>query len=152
MPRSVIELVAALVATAVAVAGIVEASGYRGASSYMPLAVTGIAAVLGLVWAGQSAFALARGAGGTMQFPAALVGRFIIIVAAAVAYVYGIAHIGYFTSTIIMVPVLSTAIGYRNFVVTVLATIGFCAVLYAVFRLLLSVPLPPEAILNLLGA
>lgn len=152
MPKGVIELFAALVVTLVAAAGIFEASGYRGASSYMPVAVTGLATLLGLVWMAQSALALARGTSGTLAVPASVLIRFVAIVAIAAGYVFTIAHFGYFTATIVMVPLLSTAIGYRNFRVTALTTLGFCVVLYGVFRLLLSVPLPPEAILGLIGA
>lgn len=152
MPRGVIELFAALVVTLVAAAGVFEASGYRGASAYMPVAVTGLATALGLVWMAQSAIALSRGTSGTLSASPAVLGRFVAIALIAGAYIFGMAHVGYFTATVVMVPLLSTAIGYRNFRVTALATLGFCVVLYAVFRLLLSVPLPPEAILGLIGA
>ncbi|WP_108662163.1 tripartite tricarboxylate transporter TctB family protein [Acuticoccus kandeliae] len=152
MPKGVIELFAGLIATAVAIAGIFEASSYRGASSYMPIAVTAIAAALGLAWMAQSAIALSRGTSGTLTVSPVKVARFFVIVAVAAAYVFGVSHFGYFTSTIVMVPVLSLAIGYHNIVAIVLTTIGFCVVLYAVFRLLLSVPLPQETILSLIGA
>ncbi|WMS44677.1 tripartite tricarboxylate transporter TctB family protein [Acuticoccus sp. MNP-M23] len=152
MPKGAIELFAALVVTLVAAAGIFEASSYRGASAYMPVAVTGLATALGVVWMAQSVLGLARGTSGTLNVPAPVLVRFVAIVAIAAGYVFAIAHFGYFTATIVMVPLLSTAIGYRNYRVTLLTTIGFCVVLYGVFRLLLSVPLPPETLLEMIGA
>ncbi len=151
MPKGVIELFAALVVTIVAAAGIYEASAYRGASSYMPVAVTGLATALGIVWMAQSAIALARGTSGTLNLPAAVLVRFLVIVGIAAAYVFAMGHFGYFTATVVMVPLLAFAIGYRNLLVIALTTVGFCVVLYGVFRLLLSVPLPQEAILGLIG-
>ena len=150
--RAAIELGSALIVAAVSVGALVEASGYRGASAYMPLAVTAFATALALVWAGQSALALARGSGGRFEISAQAVARFVVIVAAVVAYVFGITYAGFFTATVLMVPALAFAIGYRDVVTTALATIGFCLVLYGVFRLLLSIPLPPEAILQIPGA
>lgn len=149
--RAVIELVAALGVGAISVLGVVEASRYNGASSYMPLAVTGLAVALSGVWAVQAALALARGGGGSFDIGAHLLARFAIIVAAVIAYVAGIGTIGFFTSTFIMVPGLAILIGYRNIPVALLSTVGFCVVLYAVFRLLLSIPLPPERLFQAMG-
>lgn len=149
--RAAIELAAALGVGAISVFGVVEASRYHGASSYMPLAVTGLSVALAGVWAVQSALALARGRGAYFTIPAPVMVRFAIVVAAVVLYVVGIGSVGFFTSTVVMVPGLAMLIGYRNVPVALIATAGFCAVLYGVFRLLLAVPLPPERLFQAMG-
>ena len=149
--RAAIELATALGVGAISVLGVIEAAGYRGASSYMPLAVTGFAAALSAVWATQSALALSRGTGVRVTLDRGLLLRFAIIVAAVIGYVLAVTYVGFCTATLIMVPGLSFLIGYRNLPVALITSAGFCVVLYGVFRLLLSIPLPPETLLQALG-
>ncbi|MBJ3774877.1 tripartite tricarboxylate transporter TctB family protein [Acuticoccus mangrovi] len=151
MNRRTVELVVALAVGALCVGGLFEAYSYRGQSSTMPLAVVGTALALSLIWAVQSAVGLARG--DTAAFsPSPLEAlRFAIVVVAAVLYVYGVIHVGFFTSTVIMVPVLAAALGYRNWLASLIATVIFVAVLYGVFHMLLAIPLPPETLLGSLG-
>jgi len=152
MKRAGVELAAALSVCVISVAGVAEASGYRGASAYMPVTVTVLAATLSLVWGGQCAVTLFRGDGESLAIPAVQVWRFATVIGIAILYVLGITHAGFFTATVIMIPLLALSIGYRNLTLTLVATGAFCILLYAVFRLLLSIPLPPERILQWTGS
>lgn len=149
--RAAVELAVALGVGAISVAGVLEASGYRAGSSTMPLAVTAFAAALSAVWAVQAGTALARGTWGRLEVTGGAVRRFALVVAATVLYVLAVTHVGFFTSTLVMVPLFAFAIGYRNLKVALAATAGFCVVLYGVFRLLLKIPLPQEVLLRGLG-
>jgi putative tricarboxylic transport membrane protein len=151
MRKAAVELPVALALCALCVAGLLEASGYRGQSSYFPLAVIGFATVLAAIWAGQSAIALARGAGARFEARAGDLARFGFVVAVIVVYTLGVAWLGFFTSTIVMVPVLAAVLGYRQWGVSLVATLAFVTILYGVFRLLLAIPLPREAVLGFIG-
>ena len=78
--------------------------------------------------------------------------RFVLILAVGAAYVAGFVWLGFFTSTVIMVPAVAWMLGYREPKVILLTTLSITLVLYAVFRLLLGVPLPEEALWSLFGA
>ena len=149
--RAAIELVAALAVGAVSAAAVAESYGYRGASSYMPTIIAGFAVALSAIWALQSAVALARGTWAPFEITGAAVLRFATIVAVTALYVLGITYAGFFTSTVVMVPLFAFLIGYRNLPVALIATAGFCVILYCVFRLLLKIPLPPETLLEQIG-
>ncbi|WP_420394518.1 tripartite tricarboxylate transporter TctB family protein [Acuticoccus sp.] len=149
--RFSVELLVACALAALCVAGLFEAWSYRAASKYTPVAVMGLALILSLVWMAQNAIPLVRGRFQELHVERGEVARFVGVVLAVATYVTGVVQIGFFTSTLVMVPLLSAAVGYRSWPIALAATVGFVAVLYGVFRLLLSIPLPPEAVLGLVG-
>jgi hypothetical protein len=152
MNRSVVELVAAGVSAAAFLFLLLEATGYPGRSAYMPVAAAAIGAAMCALWALRSLRLLA--AGQAERYPATRddLTRFALILGLAVLYVVGFITIGFFTSTLVLLPVFAVALGYRRWRVIALTTLGFALVLWVVFRLLLSLPLPPEAVLTLIGA
>lgn len=77
--------------------------------------------------------------------------RFAIIFVFSVAYCISIAAIGYYTATLIFIPLSLLALGYRSPVGLVAATLGFIAVTWLVIGVLFSRVLPPERILQLFG-
>jgi putative tricarboxylic transport membrane protein len=151
MRKAAVELPVALALCALGVGGLVEASGYRGQSSYFPLAVLGFGTALAVVWAGQCSLALARGAHPRFEARAGDFARFGFVVVVIVLYTLAVAWAGFFTATLVMVPALAGVLGYRRWGVAILATLVFVTVLYGVFRLLLSIPLPREAVLGFIG-
>lgn len=151
MTKRTLELVAAALVAVVFAALFLEAMTYRGRSSYVPSAATALGFVMCLFWM-ISALRLSPEKGDApLPVTREDLGRFSLILFAGLLYMIGFAWIGFFTSTLIVVPVLAAVLGYRNWKVLVVTTIGFVILLYGVFRLLLSVPLPPEAILALMG-
>lgn len=151
MNRNALELIVALVVGAVFGYLLLESSGYRGQSSMMPLAATGLAVALCLVWAAQAGMGLVRHHGERVSPNRRELLHLALIVASVIAYVSAMQTIGFFTATLVMIPVLSGILGYHNWKVSLLATLGFVIVVYAVFRQLLSIPLPPEALLSLVA-
>lgn len=127
-----------------------QAVGYPGRSAYMPAAASGIGLLMCCVWALRAVRLLASGQAERYDATRSDVARFALILVAAAMYVAGFIWVGFFTSTIVMVPAVAMTLGYRNRTAVASTTLGFALVLYAVFRILLSVPLPPEALLTLL--
>lgn len=152
MNRDVVELVSALAVGLVFAAGLVVAMGYRGHSAYLPVASTGLATLLCVIWALQSVRAMMAAPSKQFGVSAGELGRFAQIVLMAAAYVLVTTWAGFFTATFIMVPGMAFVLGYRHPRMAFLVTAIFAAVLYGVFRLLLSIPLPREAVLTFLGA
>jgi len=95
---------------------------------------------------GSGGYQLERGAA-FFDSPA----RFAIIFVLSVAYCVGIAAAGYYTSTLLFIPVSLIVLGYRKPVAVVLATAGYVVVTWLVISVLFGRPLPPERILQLFG-
>jgi putative tricarboxylic transport membrane protein len=149
--KNAVELAVSLLVGAVSVFMLWEAWSYSGQSRYMPVAVTAFALAMSLVWAKQSARRLAGGAQDFLSPERAEVLRFAILLVVMTAYVLGVTYIGFFASTILLVPGLAFLAGYRNVPMAALATAVFVVILYLVFRMLLSIPLPPDYLLDLVG-
>lgn len=151
MTKRVVELLVAVAVGIASALALMEGWSYRGQSSYMPVAVSGFALFLSLAWAIQSLKGILVGDRQTFEVETADFVRFAVIVGTTIVYVLGVTYLGFFGSTLVMVPALAFAMGYRDWKVAAVATLVFVAVLYAVFRALLSIPLPYDALLNLLG-
>ncbi|MBL3575959.1 tripartite tricarboxylate transporter TctB family protein [Rhodovulum sulfidophilum] len=152
MNRHAIELVAAGLFAGLFAVLLSQGIGYPSRSSYMPVAASGIGLTMCLFWSVKAVRLLAAGEGENIYTTRADLVRFGLILGGGMAYIVGFIWLGFFTSILILVPAMSRALGYRNWVVIAATTLGFAIVLYAVFRLLLAVPLPPEALLTLFGA
>ncbi|MCA0851255.1 tripartite tricarboxylate transporter TctB family protein [Salipiger thiooxidans] len=123
---------------------------YGNRSAYMPSAASGLGLLMCIAWA-IGVFVTTQGEAAAPMATQADVRRFLIIVCAGAAFVAGFFWVGFFTTTLIFVPALSYAFGYRNALVIGLTTVGFVVVLYIVFRALLAVPLPPDRLLTMAG-
>lgn len=152
MNRRIIELTAAGVFAALFAFLFLIGIGYPGRSAYMPAAASGIGFLMCCLWALKAVRMLALGQAEPFDATASDVSRFVLIVVCGAAYLAGFVWLGFFTSTVIMVPAVAWFLDYREPKVIALTTLGFTIVLYVVFRMLLAVPLPKEAILTLLGA
>ena len=150
MRKQYIEIIVALAIIVICGAGFLGVREYRGQSSLMPVVVLGLMALLSMIWLGQSLWQL-RQSQETMRAEGPQLMRFVLFVAGVVLYVICLTYIGFFTATLLMVPLLSAALGYRNFKLTLPVSMAFVAILYAVFVLLLKIPLPPELISRLMG-
>jgi len=152
MNRRTIELAAAGVFAVLFAVLFLQGIGYSGRSAYMPAAASGIGFAMCCFWALQSVRILAAGRAERLEATGVDLSRFVLILAVGAAYVAGFVWLGFFTSTVIMVPAVAWMLGYRETKVILLTTLSFTLVLYAVFRLLLGVPLPEEALWSLFGA
>lgn len=77
--------------------------------------------------------------------------RFGIIFIASLAYCIGIAVIGYYTATLVFVPLSLIALGYRKPLGLILATGGYILVTWLVITVLFSRILPAERLLQIFG-
>lgn len=151
MRKAKIETGASLLVCAISIFGFWEAWGYAGEGGLMPRGIMALIILLSVIWVIQSARALQRGAGG-MIAPSPKQLRFAgMLVAAGLGLLFGMRLIGFYTSAAIIVPLLGYGLGYRNLRGLAVGTLLFLLLLVAVFRLLLAVPLPPEAILTMIG-
>lgn len=146
----VVELVIALVLLVLAGLGLAEATGFPRASAYLPVAVLGLTCALSLAWAVQSVLAIRRESP-TLHLDAAETRRLLTLAALSLLYALAIVEVGFFTSTILFVPLAGLLLGYRKVRGLAIATVAFTALLYSVFGLLLRTPLPPERLLQLFG-
>jgi hypothetical protein len=146
----IVELATALVLLALAGLGLVDAVGFPRASAYLPVAVLGLTCALSFAWAAQSALAIRRERP-TLRLDPAETRRLVTLAMLSLLYALGMEAIGFFTSTILFIPLAGLALGYRSWRGLAIATVGFIAVLYAVFGLLLQTPLPGERMLELIG-
>ena len=151
MNRCLVELAAAGIFAALFAFLFFEGIGYSGRSAYMPTAATGIGLLMCCFWALKSVRMLVAGQAEHFDVKVSDGVRFALISVAGSLYVAGFIWLGFFTSTVIMVPAVTWALGYREPKVIALTTLGFTIVLYVVFRLLLAIPLPREALLKLFG-
>ncbi|GHC28288.1 tripartite tricarboxylate transporter TctB family protein [Aidingimonas halophila] len=151
MNRLTFECVSGLVVLAASVAGLVESLSFNKQSAILPVAVTALACALSTIWLVTSAVAFLRGSGERIELDTREIMKLIMILLTALAYVYLMVLIGFFTTTLIVVPALAFMAGYRNAKVLTAATVGFVVILYGVFRGLLSVPLPDDILFSLIG-
>ena len=146
----IVELVVALVILGLSVLGLVDTTGFPRASAYLPTAVLGLACALSLAWVVQSVLAIRRERP-TLRLDPARTRRLLTLAALSLLYAVAIVGIGFFTSTMLFIPLSALLLGYRNAGGLVIATAAFAVLLYTVFGLLLRTPLPPELILRLVG-
>ena len=70
--------------------------------------------------------------------------RFLLVVFVIAAYAFGVATLGFYTSTTIMVPAVAFCFGYRKPLGLAIATIIFVGGIALIFMVLMNQELPPE--------
>jgi putative tricarboxylic transport membrane protein len=149
--KSGVELIAAGLFAALFAVLLYFATGYRGLSAYVPTVASGLGLLMCVLWSIKSVRTLAAGEAKDLDLERSEAKLFILVLVVGLAYMAGFVWLGFFTSTLIMLPCAAAALGYRNWTVIALTTVVFALILYGVFRVLLSVPLPPEALLKFFG-
>ena len=71
-------------------------------------------------------------------------GRFVLAVGMMALYVFAIDWVGYYTTTIIYIPLMAWLLGYRNKFVIVASTVIYLGVVLGVFDILFERQLPKE--------
>lgn len=151
MRKAKIETGASLIVCAISILGFWEAWGYAGEGGLMPRGIMALMILLSAIWLIQSARALLHGAGDMIVPSPKQLRSAGMLVAAGLGLLFGMKLIGFYTSAVIIVPMLGYGLGYRNLRGLAMGTLLFLLLLVAVFRLLLAVPLPPESILTMIG-
>ncbi len=148
MPKQYIEILVALLIAIISAWGMTDAAQYPGESSYVPVVVLSLSILLSVVWIGQTVMSL-RHCAETLSINRLEMVRFVIFVSIAIIYGCCFYLIGFFTSTLFMVPIAATLLGYRQWKVLIPTSIVFLIILNLVFSLMLKTPLPPELLFRL---
>ncbi|MBU2020748.1 MAG: tripartite tricarboxylate transporter TctB family protein [Gammaproteobacteria bacterium] len=149
MNKAKVELLSSTVVTIFSVCGLIEAWGYSATSGFLPRIVLFIMLALSLIWIAQSLRSILKfkSQEKTADFEW---GKFSLIISSSSLFVLGISYLGVITSSVIFTPLLALGLGYRNVKNVIIAAVVFCTLIYVVFRVVLRIPLPPEAISVLL--
>lgn len=139
--------IASAVVLALALAGFIHILELPAGAALFPKLVLGLTSLLSAIWLVSSlmnrrfdADLESEDASPFVENPVNLV----IFIVAIGAYIALIDIIGYFTSTILFMAVLTVALGFRRFVFTGVAIVLFVGLVYCVFILLFERPLPIE--------
>lgn len=69
-----------------------------------------------------------------------------------IVYLLVIEHLGYFTSSALLIMTLARFAGFKNWLALVSSAVGFCLFVYLVFVLIFDRPLPPELLIEMFTA
>lgn len=123
-----------------------EVGTYSGKSAIMPFAILCISSILSLVWLGQSLLELRKPLSTTNDIVADISESKKLFAFCSLTFIYviGILFIGFFTATIIAIPIISISLGYKSLKGIAITTVLFTSILFIIFSLFLKVPLPVE--------
>lgn len=151
MERAKIETGAALVSLIFSALGLIEAWSYSGEGGMMPRAVMLVMITLSAIWSVQSVARLGRHPGEVISAtPQQLRGAGLLAIAGLFLLI-GMHYLGFFTTTVIVLPAVAYGIGYRDAKGVAIATGLFMLLLIVVFRVFLAVPLPAELLSSFMG-
>jgi putative tricarboxylic transport membrane protein len=119
---------------------------------FFPRMVLGLLGVLSVVWlartfvTGGSRFAapVAEGETGEVEPFFIHAGYFVAAITMLTAYVLLVGQIGYFSSTILFIPAMALALGYRRPLGILLTTGAFVGMIYLIFVVMFRRRLPTE--------
>lgn len=70
--------------------------------------------------------------------------RFFMLLVLLILLILGVQEIGFFTTTVVLIPVIAWTLGYRKPLPLAITTIGFLGFIHILFIEIFSRPLPPE--------
>lgn len=76
--------------------------------------------------------------------------KFLSLAIAMLAYFIGVSYLGYFTGSLVMIPVVAVFFGKAGWRSTAFGTAGFLIFIYVVFVLLFNRPLPEEIFMRMI--
>ena len=131
------------------IAGWISLSGIPAQARLFPRMIIGFTAFVTMAMGLRALWALKTGDGDPAWRMFENVSRWAIAVVALPLYVLGVATIGYFTATLIFIPVLAIALGYRRPLVAIAIALVFDVAIYAVFISLFGRRLPADIIVGI---
>jgi len=138
--------IAAIVIMLGASALLVEAVKMPTMSAMLPIAMLVFLIALGAITLAKNVIAQRRGEvqARVVRRPKRVIGAFIAIF----VYSVSVSLIGFYTSTILMVPTVGWAFGYRNPPRLILATAIFAGSIYLIFNIAMGQQFPVEFFLR----
>ncbi|GAB4391522.1 MAG: hypothetical protein Tsb0032_03650 [Kiloniellaceae bacterium] len=143
------DMVAAIGLLALAVAGWWQTASLPSDAAMFPRLALSALAVLALVYLVRSLLRARRAQATKPLFKNA--GRFVLAFALIAIYVAVFPRIGFFTATLVFIPVFVMAMGMRRAPLIAIATLAYTVVTYVLFVVLLNRPLPDDLIIGLMG-
>ncbi|SDM25721.1 Tripartite tricarboxylate transporter TctB family protein [Modicisalibacter muralis] len=150
MRQASIELGVASLGAGLSLIGVVYAMEFPRDSAYLPTAVLSLLTLLLVMWATKAFVLVRQQRTEPLQFQKGEVRRFVVLVIASIALIAISPWLGFTTSFLIFVPLTGFLLGYRKWKWLVLTGVVFTALIYLVFIVLLSRPLPAELLMRLL--
>ena len=145
------DIVAGLVIMLLAIAGIYEARGLPTGVAMLPLWVLGTLFVLSCIMIVRGILNIVPAQNGSKAIPFIVAPKRLAIGIIAMAlYIIGIEVIGFYVTTALFIPLSALALGFRNFKLIAITTIGFLGFVYVVFSLIFERVLPVGLTLSLL--
>lgn len=150
MRQASIELGVASLGAGLSLTGVVYAMEFPRDSAYLPTAVLSLLTLLLVVWATKAFVLVRQQRTEPLQFQKGEVRRFVVLVIASIALIAISPWLGFATSFLIFVPLTGFLLGYRKWKWLLLTGVVFTALIYLVFIVLLSRPLPAELLMRFL--
>ncbi|OWV30425.1 hypothetical protein JI62_07070 [Halomonas campaniensis] len=121
-------------------------SGFDAGAAYVPMGVGILMCLFSLPLILKGAVqALAAGETGTVKSPLIdHTGRFMATVACCLIYYLAMPTVGFYSTSTLFIVLLALVLGERRPLVVLGITVGFIALLYGLFALVLKRPLPVE--------
>ncbi len=116
------------------------ARSYTGAGGTYPMVLGAVLAVLGMIVAVRAVRSTANAERTLVDAPLQLV----IALGVGAAYIAMVVPVGFYTSSLMLMFAIPLALGFRRPVYLSVTSIGFVAIVYIVFSILLEKPLPAE--------
>ncbi|AWB32837.1 tripartite tricarboxylate transporter TctB family protein [Orrella marina] len=152
LPRKVsLELGAATLVAVLSLYGLLTVWNYPDGSRIMPVGVMILSTVLSLIWIVQLMMSGKLKTDPAPEIDVAEVKRVCTILLSLPVLILGVAKLGFFTTFVLMIPVITWLLGYRNWRGIATGTVIFSGGLYLIFKVVLNRPLPAE-IWFLIGA
>ncbi|KFF48545.1 hypothetical protein GY26_13390 [Gammaproteobacteria bacterium MFB021] len=147
------DLVAGIIIVLGAGALLSRTSDMPGMTALLPVTMLSALVVLGLLMIGRCLLRRRRRGDPEATAPAPLkvfdnARRFFGIVVAIAAYVAGVALLGFYTTTAVMIPVVAWCFGYRSLKGVLLADLIFTGGIAIIFVVLMGQELPTEFFLR----
>lgn len=150
MRQASVELGIALVGAALSLIGVVHAMGFPRDSAYLPTAVLSLLTLLLVVWAAKAFVLTRQQRTEKFRFKKDEAQRFVVLVIASIILIAISPWLGFATSFLIFVPLTGFLLGYRKRKGLALTAVVFILLIYLIFEVLLSRPLPTELFIRLL--
>ncbi|MEM7441728.1 MAG: tripartite tricarboxylate transporter TctB family protein [Pseudomonadota bacterium] len=149
MPQKQVEIAFCAGFLALLIAGWISLADIPAQARLFPRMIIGFTAFVTLAMGVRAYLALGRGDGDPAWKMFEHLGRWAIAVIALPVYVLGVQSIGYFTSTLIFIPVLAFVLGYRRPLVAIAIALAFDVIIYVVFITVFERRLPADIVVGL---
>lgn len=150
MRQANVEFGVASVGALLSMIGVVHAMSFPRGSAYLPTAVLSLLSILLVAWSVKALILTLKSRTEHFNIKKAEAKRFGILIISSIALIAIAPWIGFTTAFLIFVPLTGFLLGYRKWKGLISAGIIFASLVFLVFLVLLSRPLPSELYMRFL--